>query len=80
MPCRSTLIQASAVKHVQAVTTVDEALLGTCMDALHVHNNYRLPDCFVSAVAIVTVSHHVLQEAKDHNNNNDNFAFQLVMS
>ena len=52
--------------HVQAVTAVDDALLGTSMDALHFHNNHRLPDCFVTAVALVTVSHHVLQEAKVH--------------
>ncbi len=50
----------------QAVTTVDEALLGTIMGALHFQNNHRLPDCFVTAVALVTVLHHVLQEAQVH--------------
>ncbi len=31
MPCHSVLTQASDVKHVQAVTAVDVALLGTGM-------------------------------------------------
>lgn len=66
VPCHSILTQASAVKHMQAVMTVDEALLGTSMDALHLHNNHCLSDCCVAAVALVTVSHHVLQEAQVH--------------
>ena len=64
MPCHSTLTQPSAGKHVQAVTTVDDALLGTHMDASPIHDSHRLPVCFVTAVVLLTVSHHVLQEAK----------------
>ena len=40
MPCHSTLTQASAVMHVQAVAAVDEALLGTSVDALQIHHSH----------------------------------------
>jgi len=35
---------------------------------LHFRNNHRLPDCFVTAVVLVTVWHHVLQQAQVHGN------------